>query len=150
MMSRAFVKEDVDPPERSGRKRSAGGLPPGAVNYITQRGAQRLQEELRQLRQSCADPERIAALETTIASITVVEAPVEASNSMAFGARVVVEDAAGRQSYRIAGVDELDFEPDNISWISPIGKKLLAAELGQRLDIGDDKARIVRIVEVSY
>src|SRR5205814_5816772 len=37
-MSRAFVKEDVDPPERSGRKRSASGLPPGATNYITARG----------------------------------------------------------------------------------------------------------------
>jgi hypothetical protein len=38
-MSRAFVKEDVDLPERSGRKRSASGLPPGATNYISARGA---------------------------------------------------------------------------------------------------------------
>jgi hypothetical protein len=34
-VSRAFIKEDVDLPERSGRKRSASGLPPGATNYIT-------------------------------------------------------------------------------------------------------------------
>ena len=45
-MSRAFVKEDVDPPEQSGRKRSASGLPPGATNYITARGEKRLREEL--------------------------------------------------------------------------------------------------------
>jgi hypothetical protein len=45
-MSRAFVKEDVDLPERSGRKRSASGLPPGATNYITARGAKRLRDEL--------------------------------------------------------------------------------------------------------
>src|SRR4051794_10555261 len=32
-MSRAFIREDVDPPERSGRLRSASGLPPGATNY---------------------------------------------------------------------------------------------------------------------
>jgi hypothetical protein len=49
-MSRAFIKEDVDPPERSGRKRSASGLPPGATNYITARGARRLGDELNQLR----------------------------------------------------------------------------------------------------
>jgi len=36
-----FIKEDVDLPERSGRKRSASGLPPGATNYITARGAKR-------------------------------------------------------------------------------------------------------------
>jgi hypothetical protein len=45
-MSRAFIKEDVDLPERSGRKRSASGLPPGTTNYITARGAKRLRDEL--------------------------------------------------------------------------------------------------------
>jgi hypothetical protein len=45
-MSKAFVKEDIDLPERSGRKRSASGLPPGGINYITARGAKRLPDEL--------------------------------------------------------------------------------------------------------
>src|SRR4029453_13341139 len=49
-MSRAFIREDVDPPERSGRKRLPSGLPPGAANYITARGAKRLREELQKLR----------------------------------------------------------------------------------------------------
>ncbi len=49
-MSRAFVKEDVDLPERSGRKRSASGLPPGATNYITAHGVKRLRDELEKLR----------------------------------------------------------------------------------------------------
>ena len=49
-MSRAFVKEDVDLPERNGRKQSASGLPPGATNYITARGAKRLRDELQKLR----------------------------------------------------------------------------------------------------
>jgi hypothetical protein len=31
-------KEDVGSPERSGRRRSVSGLPPGATNYITARG----------------------------------------------------------------------------------------------------------------
>src|ERR1041385_3814764 len=71
-MSRAFVKEDVDPPERSGRKRSASGLPPGAANYITARGAERLRGELNKLRASNADNERIIQLENVLASVHVV------------------------------------------------------------------------------
>ena len=61
-MSRAFVKEDVDLPERSGRKRSASGLPPGATNYITARGAKRLRDELQKLRAANANSERIIEL----------------------------------------------------------------------------------------
>ena len=49
-MSRAFAKEDVDLPERSGRKRAASGLPPGATNYIAARGAKHLRDELTKLR----------------------------------------------------------------------------------------------------
>jgi hypothetical protein len=62
-MSRAFVKEDVDPPERRGRKRSISGLPPGATNYITVRGAKRLRDELEKLRGANVNNERIAELE---------------------------------------------------------------------------------------
>ncbi len=62
-MSRAFVKEDVDLPERSGRKRSASGLPPGATNYITARGAKRLRDELQKLRAANAVSERVTELE---------------------------------------------------------------------------------------
>jgi hypothetical protein len=58
-MSRAFVKEDVDLPERSGRKRSASGLPSGATNYVTARGAKRLRDEVQKLRAANANSERI-------------------------------------------------------------------------------------------
>jgi hypothetical protein len=62
-MSRAFVKEDIDLPERSGWKRSASGLPPGGINYITARGAKRLPEELQNLRAKNANSERIIGSE---------------------------------------------------------------------------------------
>jgi hypothetical protein len=62
-MSRAFVKEGVNLPERSGRKRSASGLPPGATNYITARGAKRLRAELWKLRAANANSERIIGSE---------------------------------------------------------------------------------------
>ena len=95
-MSRAFIKEDVDPPERSGRKRSASGLPPGATNYITARGAKRLREELQNLRASNAGTERIIELEYILASIHVVDPPDTPSNSVTFGATVTVKDKKAR------------------------------------------------------
>ena len=49
-MSKAFTKEDVGPPERSGRVRPASGLPPGAISYISARGAARLRQEIENLR----------------------------------------------------------------------------------------------------
>jgi len=146
-MSRAFVKEDVDPPERSGRKRSASGLPPGATNYITARGAKRLRDELQKLRASNADNERIIELENILASAHVVDPPDPASNSVGFGATVTVKDEKGlTESYTIVGVDELDLEPDAVSWISPMGKALLAADMGDSLRIADGRtAKVVKI-----
>ena len=112
-MSRAFIKEDVDPPERSGRKRSASGLPPGATNYITAGGAKRLRDELQKLR----------------------------------AATVTVKDKEGAtETYTVVGVDELDLEPDAVSWISPLGKALLAADMGNWIKLDDGRsAKIVKI-----
>ena len=146
-MSRAFVKEDVDPPERSGRKRSASGLPPGATNYITARGAKHLRDELQKLREANANSERVAELEQILASIHVVDPPDPASNSVAFGATVTVTDREGlTETYTVVGVDELDLEPDAVSWISPIGKALLAADMGNWITLEDGRAaKIVKI-----
>src|SRR2546429_456071 len=112
-MSRAFVKEDVDLPERSGRKRSASGLPPGATNYITARGAKHLRDELQKLRAANVNSKRVAELEQILASVHVVDPPDPASNSVGFGTTVTVKDKKGRtETYTVVGVDELDVEPD--------------------------------------
>jgi transcription elongation GreA/GreB family factor len=146
-MSRAFVKEDVDPPERSARARSASGLPPGAVNYITAAGAARLRDELDAAGRSAAGgAERIAELERLLAAVTVVE-PADDPKSVGFGAKVTVRDGAGQTtSYRVVGVDELRFYEDGVSWVSPIGKTLLAADLGDRITLkGEGKVQIVKV-----
>jgi transcription elongation GreA/GreB family factor len=150
-MSRAFVKEDVDLPERSGRKRSASGLPPGATNYITARGAKHLRDELAKLRAANTDNERVAELEQILASVHVVDPPDPASNSVAFGATVTVKDKKDRaQTYAVVGVDELDLGPDAVSWISPIGKTLLAADIGDWITLEDGRpAKIVKIERKS-
>jgi transcription elongation factor GreB len=146
-MSRAFIKEDVDLPERSGRKRSASGLPPGATNYITARGAKRLRDELEKVRAEKANSERVTELEQTLASVQVVDPPDAPSNSVTFGAAVTVKDKKDRtKTFAIVGVDELDFEPDAVSWLSPIGKALLNADMGDWITLEDGRsAKIVKI-----
>jgi transcription elongation factor GreB len=122
-MSRAFIREDVDPPERSGRKRAASGLPPGAVNYITARGAARLQEELTKLRAAGDNAERVAELEQILGSVKIVDPPDAQWQNVSFGATVTASDEEGKtDTYTVVGVDELDFEPNAVSWISPFGK----------------------------
>ena len=148
-MSRAFVKEDVDPPERSGRKRSASGLPPGAANYITARGANRVRDELDKLRATNAKSERVAELEQILASVQVVDRPETPSNSVTFGSTVTVKDKNGQtETFTIVGVDELHFEPDVASWISPIGKALLAADMGDWIKLED--GRSAKVVKIEY
>jgi transcription elongation GreA/GreB family factor len=148
-MSRAFVKEDVDLPERSGRKRSASGLPPGATNYITARGAKRLRDELQKLRAANAVSERVTELEQILASVHVVDPPDPASNSVGFGATVTVKDKQGRtETYIVVGVDELGLEADAVSWISPIGKALLAADMSDWITLED--GRTAKIVKIEF
>lgn len=149
IVSRAFVKEDVDPPERSGRVRSASGLPPGALNYITARGAQRLKEELVRARTSLDGSDRVAELEQVLASVTIVPVPDAPSDGVSFGSTVTVEDGEGKlETHTVVGVDEVGFEPDGVSWISPLGKALLAAELGDRVLI--DEQLVGRVVKIEH
>jgi transcription elongation factor GreB len=146
-VSRAFIREDVDLPERSGRKRSASGLPPGATNYITPRGAKRLRDELQKLRAANTVSERVTELEQILASVHVVDPPDAPSNSVTFGATVTVKDKeAATETLTIVGVDELDLEPDAVSWISPLGKALLAADMGHWIKLNEGRsAKIVKI-----
>jgi transcription elongation factor GreB len=146
-VSRAFIKEDVDLPERSGRKRSASGLPPGATNYITARGAKRLRDELQKLRAANTVSERVTELEQILASVHVVDPPDGPSNSVTFGATVTVKDKeAATETLTIVGVDEVDLEPDAVSWISPLGKALLAADMGHWIKLNEGRsAKIVKI-----
>lgn len=151
-VSRAFVREDVDPPERSGRKRSASGLPPGATNYITARGAKRLRDELNKLRATNASSERLIELKQILTSVHVVDPPSAPSNSVTFGATVTVKHKEGTtDTFTIVGVDELNFERDGVSWISSVGKALLAADIGDWVKLDDGRsAKVVKIEFQSH
>ena len=146
-MSRAFVKEDVDPPERRQRARGASGLPPGAANYMTARTARALRDELAALQRDRTNAARLDELQRLLDTVTVVEPP-DAPGTVAFGARVTVRDVAGStRSYTIVGVDELDSYPNSVSWISPTGRALLAADVRGRVIIDGET---VEIVDVEY
>ena len=62
---------------------------------------------------------------------------------------MTVRDAANQlKTYRILGLDELDFDPDAVSWISPLGRTLLAAELGDWVTLTE--AGPAKIVKIEY
>jgi transcription elongation GreA/GreB family factor len=126
-------------------------LPPGATNYITARGVKHLRDELQKLRATNMNSTRVPELERILASVHVVDSPDPASNSVTFGATVTVKDKKDRtETYTIVGVDELDLEPDTVSWISPIGKTLLAADMDDWITLEDGRtAKIVKIERKS-
>src|SRR5438270_11456962 len=114
---------------------------------MTGRGARRLRDELPKLRAANAVSERVTELEQILASVHVVDPPGAPSNSVTFGAAVTVKDKKGAtETLTIVGVDELDFEGDTVSWISPLGKALLAADMGHWIKLDDGRsAKIVKI-----
>ena len=149
-MSRAFVKEDVEIAERSRRQRSASGLPPGALNYLTAAGADCLRVRLAALRAGPeTDKAEISNLERTLASATIVEPQVR-PETVTFGSSVTVQTAEGKvDTYRIVGVDEVTLDSDNLSWVSALAKALLGAEVGQRVKVPGDENTILTVMKIS-
>ena len=148
-MSRAFIRESDDQPERPALARRAP-LPPGTPNYITPDGARRFREELERLvrterpRLAVADDsdakrqlqelnQRIDLLQQCLETAVVAPPPADATR-VQFGATVIVRDRGGEQTrYRIVGVDEADMDRDWISWLSPLARALLNAGQGDRV-----------------
>ncbi len=77
---------------------------------------------------------RIRFLTKRLEDATIVD-PVEqqkiANGRVLFGSTITVENEAGDEKvYTIVGADELDASRGYISWVSPIGRALLGAEIG--------------------
>ncbi|MDQ3120056.1 MAG: GreA/GreB family elongation factor [Verrucomicrobiota bacterium] len=167
-MSRAFVRESDDRPEPP-IARPGSALPPGAKNYFTPGGANRLREDLRRLVEKerpallarSPDPEakrrllildqHIQQLEESLLSAEVVTPPAASARGVVrFGATVTVRHSDGEEDvYRIVGVDEIDLERSWVSWASPIAKALLNANLGERVRFkfpsGEEELEILKI-----
>ncbi|MBA4138759.1 MAG: transcription elongation factor GreB [Opitutus sp.] len=152
-MSRAFTREDDA--RDAVLPRPVSPLPPGARNYFTPAGAQRLRAELARLTETerprliaaaaeeggrGADAKeelqrvenRLAYLQQSLATAEIAAPPTPPHEVVRFGATVTVRDQKGEESnYRIVGVDEADFSRNEVSWLSPIARTLLNARLGQ-------------------
>ena len=149
-MSRAFVKEDAEVVERTTRRRTASGLPPGALNYMTAAGAGQLRARLASLqsagRKNLAE---IEELERLLASVTIVE-PQAQRNVVTFGAAVTLQRGDGTTTiHRIVGVDEVALVPDSVSWVSPLGRALLGTEIGQRVRLDEASNETGTVVKVE-
>jgi transcription elongation factor GreB len=151
-MSKAFLRESDfgEPPEVP---RVAVTLPPGAKNYLTSEGAQRLRDELARLiqveRPRLGSPEdaddrralkvidqRIRHLQKSLRSAEIVVPESGTAEIVRFGHTVTVRASDGVVTkYRIVGVDEADGATGRISWQSPLAKALLNARRGERVRV---------------
>ena len=151
-MSKAFTREENEGPDIPDLPPLTSTLAPGAKNYITAAGAQKMRDELRQLVEitrprlanSSDDPDakrqlarldqRIMQLEESLQSSEIINSPSGPADIVRFGATVTVQESDGNEaSYRIVGVDEIDLDRGWVSWVSPIAKVLLNGKRGERI-----------------
>jgi transcription elongation factor GreB len=151
-MSKAFTRDENEGPEIPDLPPLTSVLAPGAKNYITPAGAQRLRDELQRLvegtrpqlfdarddpdakRQLARLDQRIRQLEESLQSAEIVGPPDSSENVVRFGASVTVRESNGEETtYRIVGLDETDAENNWVSWMSPIAKALLNRKKGERI-----------------
>lgn len=93
---------------------------------------------------------RVRFLTRRLDSAQVVDPAAQKSDRVLFGATVTVIDEDGRKRvYQIVGIDETDAKRGRVSWISPIGKALLQAKVGDvvllRTPKGEEELEIDRI-----
>jgi transcription elongation GreA/GreB family factor len=136
------------------------------VNYVTPAGLRQLQAqqaELETQRQRLlgagkqASPQGLALVQRDLRYVeerlgrAVLVAPGCGSpDKVHFGATVAVRDEAGAiQTFTIVGEDEADPAQGKLSWVSPLAKALLNAELGElvkwRRPAGPQELEIVDI-----
>lgn len=143
-MSRAFVKEDSDQPERL-PDRPQSTLP----NLMTPGGhaamsahLSALEQELTTLRTSTewtAGSRRpvlerdIRYFRARLQSAQVVQT-ASSPDAVVFGCRVCFVDQQERSySFRIVGEDEADIASGSISWASPLARALLGKRIGDEI-----------------
>ena len=129
-MSRGFVKDDDDRPERP-PARPVSDRP----NYVTAHGLALLRNAAEQAR-AAGDKRNAEYYEERVASAEVVDpATVEKLGVVAFGRTVVGRDerSGAPIRLRIVGEDEADPAHGTISWMSPYASALLGHRAGDRV-----------------
>ena len=169
-MSRAFVRES-DFPQLPELPALVSPLPPGAKNYLTPAGAERLRQELSRLRENerprlAASPaddvdakrelqildQRIRYLQESLRTADVAEVTPGPTDVVRFGTTVTVREASGAETrYRIVGVDETDLDRNWVSWLSPIARALMNAKPGDRVQFKAPRGtRSLEVVGIEF
>jgi transcription elongation factor GreB len=168
-MSRAFVRE-TDVPQLPELPPQVSPLPPGARNYLTVAGAERLRGELARLLEAQrprlvsapADDidtkrelqildQRIRYLQESLRTAEVTPAAPGPTDVVRFGTTVTVRKKGTDTRYRIVGVDETDLERNWVSWVSPIARALMNARVGDRVLFNAPRgARELEVRAIEY
>jgi transcription elongation factor GreB len=169
-VSKAFTRDENEGPDIPELLPTASPLAPGAKNYITRQGAEKLRAELQGLvevtrpalvqarddpdakRQLARLDQRILQLEESLQAAEIVEPTAGEPAVVRFGAYVTVRDAGGNETrYRVVGVDETDLDNNWVSWMSPIAKALLNRKRGERIRFKFPSGEeTLEIQEISY
>jgi transcription elongation factor GreB len=169
-VSKAFTRDENEGPDIPELLPTASVLAPGARNYITPQGAEKLRAELQRLvevtrpqlvearddpdakRQLARVDQRIRQLEESLNAAEIVDPKTGAADIVRFGACVTVRESNGEQtSYRIVGVDETDADNNWVSWMSPIARALLNRKRGERIRFKFPSGEeTLEIQEISY
>ncbi|HEU5480545.1 MAG TPA: GreA/GreB family elongation factor [Candidatus Tumulicola sp.] len=127
-MSRAFVKDGDDRPERPVPRPVSAG-----PNYVTPAGLEQLREALAHARAS-NDERNAVYYEERIESAEVIESHPGPSGAIGFGSTVAVREANGALvRMRIVGEDEADPKRGTIAWNSPYARALMDHRRGDRV-----------------
>lgn len=162
-MSRAFVKEaDGDAVAEDLPERPISPHP----NYVTPAGLHYLREQVRVLQslrnelvgsEDIADKQRLKSVERDLryfderaSTAILVEPESQEANHVHFGSTVDVLDSEGQRShFAIVGEDEADVAAGRISWVSPLARALLDAQIDDvvtwRRPIGDKELTVIAI-----
>jgi transcription elongation factor GreB len=156
-VSRAFVDESASESREEGAPELKIPLPPGAKNYVTPQGAQRLRAELAEL--GASPQPRLREVERRIqylfrmAAIMEVVTPGERPpEKVVFGAAVTVrEEGQGQRTWRIVGVEESDPAQGWVSWVSPLARAMMGRKPGDtvRVALPGGESRLT-IVSIGY
>ena len=167
-MSKAFTRESDNESGAEEIPSFRHQLPPGARNYITREGADRLKQRLNDLlvkKQALgtgsdeagtvaeADQRKIESairrLQQILDSVIIAEIPAD-QEKVAFGASVMVRHGNTEEAaYHIVGIEEADPERGSVSWVSPLARALLLRKAGEKVRFrspaGDEELTILSV-----